>query len=164
MIVANCGETTKINGRVKVAEGHVGPPGYDHEAILRAVAAKRKAYNLKRKPQRDQARVQRQAALLASLVEAARESNLGALTLTKIVTAIEKKHADVMFGDEYALYAGISKQTGEYAKAIRGEPRRFLWESKVAHKGSSNVPMVQWCSSWYDGRMSLNRGDLQWHG
>jgi hypothetical protein len=88
---------------------------------------------------------------------------VGDLTLAEILTEIEVTRADVLRGDEYCAYCGMSKQLFATAQAVRGEPGRFLWEA-TEKKGSSNIPIVKWCSSWYYGRMALNRGDLDWHG
>ena len=158
LIDGNCGETVRRHGRVK--KGHEGGEGYDREAIL---MRDRIAHQVRRR-QMQQQRANDELKLLASLMDDDDDSNRGWRTLAQIVTEIKHKHADVLSGRKYAVYAGISKSPGEYAKTLRGEPGRFLWESWYSHKKSTNIPMVQWSASWYDGRMSLNRGDLQWHG
>ena len=143
---------------VKVAQGHEGPPEYDHHALMRANADKQK--------NRRDNRNQRLAALWLSLLEeslaATRDIDMGDLNLAELLTEIEATNADVMYGDQYCAYCGMSKQCTATSKTVRGQPGRFLWES-TQRKGSTNIPIVQWASTCYYGRTALNRGDLDWH-
>ena len=90
-----------------MAQGHEGGEECDHEALL---LRERSACQIRKRQQKIHQRFDIELALLASLVDAENDSNLGALTLAEIVTEVKKKHAGVLFGRKYAVYAGISKQ------------------------------------------------------
>ena len=156
MVFLNCGQKVRYHGGL--IPGHFTAEGYDREAILQ----KNREYHRLRREKKKAQRVNDELALLKSLTLDG--CNSSQFNLAQKVTEIKKKHADILLGPKFALYPGLSKQSGEYAKSIRGEPGRFLWESKDIKRGSTNTPIIQWRLSWYDRRTVLLRGELEWHG
>ena len=140
--------------------GHEGGEGYDREAIAKK---NRERQRLSRE-QKKARRVSRELALalLDSIMHHGYDSNRG--TLAQKITEIKKKHAAILYDPKFAVYPGMSKQSGEYAKSIRGEPGRFLWESPDLKPSSTNTPIIQWRARWFDNRTILYRGELEWHG
>ena len=156
IVFTNCGQRVRRHGGL--IPGHDGGEGYDREAILKKLAEQARLLKAKKKAQR----VNDELMLLKSLTLDG--CNSSQFNLAQKMTEIKKKHADILLGPKFALYPGLSKQSGEYAKSIRGEPGRFLWESKDIYRRSTNTPIIQWRLSWYDRRTVLLRGELEWHG
>ena len=154
----NCRQAVWTKGMVLVALGHEGADDYDHEALLRRTRTRKTAAREKR--------FARDAALALSMYEEAMASTLDTsmgnpTSLECAMAEIVLTNADVLdASNKYSIYCGISKQKSAQSKTIRGEPGRFLWQGRW--KGQTNVPILQWTSTWWYGRTHLNGGDLDW--